>query len=465
MQLKMLEMVFVADEYALYLAKNGEQALQKAREIGPDLVLLDLMMPGMNGFEVCRQLRDDPALAEVPIIMITARSDRASFIKGLEMGADDLIAKPFDPMLLQARVKTIIRLNRYRRLLQERAKLQWVVEQTAEGYVSLDEAGLVVFANPRARSMLGLPAEDGGGSFPFLEVAKARFRLHPERFWEDWLNDEGKPARGYLVLPESEQSKALWLQTELLPIPPRSGERYFIRLADVTQQMAEHQLVGSFHDAISHKFQTPLAILDGTLETLADPRLPPSQREPLMESARENVSRLQGNIDGILGYLNAFEVGRESTPIGEIDAIFQASVADFDAIALSVDLDLSAVDEAAGIPLRRRELEQILRELIANAVKFHPEQKPQIEIGIKAESESLRIQCADNGLGVPQEALPNIWIPYFQIDRDFTGETPGVGVGLSLVAALVLNVGGRCRALPRTGKPGLLVQLEIPLLT
>lgn len=116
----------ITQGYHLVFANNGLDALAKAAKFSPDLILLDLMMPDMDGFEVCRRLRADALLAEMPIILITALDDRNSRLQGLEVGADDFISKPFDRVELRARVRTITRLNRYRRLLQERAQRQQI---------------------------------------------------------------------------------------------------------------------------------------------------------------------------------------------------------------------------------------------------------------------------------------------------------------------------------------------------
>ena len=78
------------------MAENGWQAIQKAKALLPDVILLDVMMPGMTGFEVCRRIRNDPQIAEIPIIVLTALDDRESFLNALKAGADDFISKPFD---------------------------------------------------------------------------------------------------------------------------------------------------------------------------------------------------------------------------------------------------------------------------------------------------------------------------------------------------------------------------------
>jgi signal transduction histidine kinase len=116
-------------EYQIELAEDGFHALQILQRLQPDLILLDVMMPGMDGFEVCRRIRSAPQLAEVPIIILTALDDRASLLQGIESGADDFLIKPIDRYELTARVRTSTRLNRYRTLKEQRENLREMTER------------------------------------------------------------------------------------------------------------------------------------------------------------------------------------------------------------------------------------------------------------------------------------------------------------------------------------------------
>jgi len=118
------------EQYDLQIAKDGIQALHMLEELQPDLILLDVMMPGMDGYEVCRRIRATPELAEVPIILLTALDDRASLVRGIEAGADDFLSKPADRRELTARVRTITRLNRYRTLVEQRENIRHMAEHT-----------------------------------------------------------------------------------------------------------------------------------------------------------------------------------------------------------------------------------------------------------------------------------------------------------------------------------------------
>jgi len=121
-----------AEGYELHQAGDGPEALERAATVKPDVILLDVMMPGMDGFEVCRRLRAAQDLAEVPVLMVTALEDRGSRLKGIEAGADDFISKPFDRPELRARVRTITRLSRYRKLRDEHARLETALTELRE---------------------------------------------------------------------------------------------------------------------------------------------------------------------------------------------------------------------------------------------------------------------------------------------------------------------------------------------
>ena len=108
---KLLEAKLASEYYDVISAKDGFEALKQAKECKPDLILLDVMMPGMDGFEVCRKLKEDADLSHIPVVMVTALSDKPDRLKGLESGADDFLTKPINDMALFARVKSLVRIK------------------------------------------------------------------------------------------------------------------------------------------------------------------------------------------------------------------------------------------------------------------------------------------------------------------------------------------------------------------
>jgi len=109
--LKLIRVNLERDGYEVETAADGKTALELAGRLRPDLVLLDVMLPGLDGISVCRTLRNEPATRNIPIIMLSARGEEVDRVLGLEMGADDYITKPFSPRELLARIKARLRRN------------------------------------------------------------------------------------------------------------------------------------------------------------------------------------------------------------------------------------------------------------------------------------------------------------------------------------------------------------------
>jgi DNA-binding response OmpR family regulator len=117
---RLLEALLTPRGHTVLEAASGEEALSRLEKEHPDLVLLDILMPGIDGYEVCRRIREDPSTAHLPVIMVTA-SEASQKIKGLEAGADDFVAKPFDKAELLARVGSLLRVKRYHDIIQRQA--------------------------------------------------------------------------------------------------------------------------------------------------------------------------------------------------------------------------------------------------------------------------------------------------------------------------------------------------------
>lgn len=108
-----IKSILASENYELHFAENGVEALSMVAGIAPDIILLDVMMPGLSGFDVCKKIRSMPGLTEVPIVLVTALDDRKSRMAGMKAGADDFVTKPFDNHELRLRVQNMTRLNRY----------------------------------------------------------------------------------------------------------------------------------------------------------------------------------------------------------------------------------------------------------------------------------------------------------------------------------------------------------------
>ena len=463
-----LEGLLTVQGHNLAFAQNGAEALSKAAEITPDLILLDVMMPDMDGFEVCQHLRADPLLAEVPIIMVTALDDRESRLEGIKNGADDFITKPFDSAELQLRVQTVIRLNRYRRLLMERNKFEWVVEQADEGYLMLDEHDRILYTNPQARVFLGLSTNDRG-VLPkhFLEVIKSQYNCEPEAAWQVWPEQPPVSSPRYLVRPESNSATSFWLQVDLIEMASGSDEQYLVRLQNITDYVMAHKIMWTFHDQVSHKLRTPLAKLAGSLSLLKENNstFTDENKGFILDTATSSVARLQNEISSIFQYMNTVNTIKPEqsySSLANIPPLISEIETNLELTALQFCCDGLENLEQLFVSVSQPALEIILWELVRNAKKFHPQEAATVSVALSAAENGVLLKVGDDGLTLSPEQLAKLWTPYYQAEKFFSGQMPGMGLGLSTVASLAWGAGGSCRAYNQDNGPGIVVEILLP---
>jgi two-component system cell cycle response regulator len=409
--------------------------------------------------------------------------DRDARLRGIEAGADDFVSKPFDRVELRARVRTTARLNRYRRLLAERTRFEWAIGQAEDGYVIVDEADQVVYANPQARVYLGLVGQEAfepeTGLLPyvigeghrwlgseFLAVARKQYHCEPQEAWKAWPHESASERQAplFLVRPEEPTANAFWLRVDVLDLPP--GQERLVRLSDVTGEVAMQRDRRSFHDVVRHKLRTPLTSMVGSLEmvTRLGSELPAEDLRELAAAALKGTRRLRETVEDMLTYLDARTLAATEGPFAfsqleEIVASIGSSLG-IGPVTVSCPEELGQVRTV----LSTRAVELALWEILENALKFHPQRAPTVEVSAQwVEGRGVILRIKDDGITLSPEHLGHIWAPYYQGEKYFTGQAEGTGLGLSTVAALVWEVGGTCRAYPRHDKPGLVLELVLPV--
>jgi two-component system cell cycle response regulator len=467
---KTLESLLIGRGYQLIFASEGQEAYTQALTHMPDLILLDVMMPVMDGYEVCRRLRANPAVAEVPVLMITALDDMASRLQGLEAGADDFITKPFNRSELRTRVQTIVRLNRYRRLFERNAQLNWVIESAEDGYIHLDPNDQINYTNPQARLYLNVEGQaDAPVTTNFLALVRQQYQCVPEEAWQNWplLPENHTANQRYLVQPETAESSAFWLEVSVLNLPGQIDARQgcLVRLRNVTVAITNQMDMRNFYSAVSHKLRTPLIYVINGLELLAEfseevvhPRF-----AQLLEITLQGGRQLHRSVNDVLDYGQVGALIRQGdnfnlSQLPGMVARIQQSLAIDD---LTLHLPEALHRGKVGLPPRGMEI--LLWELLENARKFHPAQTPHIDIRVSPITPgNLLFQFSDNGGHLTAEQLANAWMPYFQGEKNFTGQVPGMGLGLSTVASLVWSVGGKVRLYNQSQGAGIVVELTLP---
>lgn len=138
--LRLMSAILENYDYVFETARNGVEALEKTKEFNPDLIFLDVMMPEMNGYEACRRLKENPATQYIPVVMLTALTDRESRIKGLESGANDFLTKPIDSIEVMVRTKNLLRVKEFEDFLKQyneilKAEVREKTAQLRESYI------------------------------------------------------------------------------------------------------------------------------------------------------------------------------------------------------------------------------------------------------------------------------------------------------------------------------------------
>ncbi|MCA1855124.1 diguanylate cyclase [Massilia oculi] len=142
--------------YRTFVAISGERALDLAQRVQPDLILLDVVLPGLDGLQTCRRLKDNPATADIPVIFVSACSDTGDIVAGFDAGAADYIAKPLRPLEVCARVRAQLKARSASRSdTQQARRLSMIVEGMDEGLLLLGPDGRIQYANPAAERCLG----------------------------------------------------------------------------------------------------------------------------------------------------------------------------------------------------------------------------------------------------------------------------------------------------------------------
>ncbi len=456
-----LEALLQGTGFTPHFSETAEDGLQKALELLPAVIVLDIDVPKLNSYETCRRLRSNRSLEGIPLVMLCDREQRDTRAAGLNAGADDFLDKPFDGLDLMARLRSLARLNSRSYLVADLTRFSWMVEHAHEGYLMLDKSGMIHYANESALNLLNMPEDYFG--LPFVNVVERRYLPEPIETWQNWL---AEPDSCFIVQPESPTARAVWVVLEALETTLGTGPFRIVRLRDVTERMSIYQDMRKFHTVISHKLRTPMAMLMTSISIMKSQleSLSPDELKKMLATTIKGTDRLAGEVRSILTYIDAplaLNVGKPVL-LEELPTLVETlqTTLNMDGVSLSLPDNLRPLSLA----MTPDALEMILLELLENARKFHPTHEPKVEISVAQVDEGyIFMRIADNGTTLSTEQLQWAWLPYFQGEKDFTGELPGLGLGFPMVATLVWKAGGAITLRNRSDGPGIIVDLKIPL--
>lgn len=502
----------LAETYRVLVAEDGPQALETVRGHAADLVLLDIHMPGMSGFDVCRRLKADPATKAIPVIFLTAFGSSENEEAGLALGAVDYVNKATPPALLRARVSAHIALYRAQSAIARHAReLERQVEEKTqelrlsheaelgqaqktvflmaelEALISLAPVGIArvrqrrfVKVNDAFNRMLGYRGED-------LLGQGTRVIYRSDEQYEALGRDAGETMRRRESLHfetelQTSTGGSLWVMAGISSASPLNDESdVLLIIQDISaHRTLEAQLAlaaeraralshakSEFLSAIGHGLRTPLNGILGMAQLLL------AETEDPQRGYARSIRESGENLLAILNRIIAF-TSLDARPLA--DALEPANL--FMLIALRADsyqgkaqmkgLAFSmAIGEALQVDCRvdARSIDALLAALLDNAVAFTDAGEIALAADLETERDgqaSLACSIRDTGIGMKAETLDKLFTPFFQEKNPGRSHPGGLGLGLALARKLVDRLGGTLAVSSRPGQ-GSTVSFRLPV--
>jgi|GEM_PF-820659 len=483
--------------YTVLEAEDGERGLEALAGTPADLVLLDIMMPGIDGYEVCRRIRADAALQQTKVLMLTAKAATTDLVKGFEAGADDYVTKPFEIDELLTRVRNLVELKRaedeLRRinadleaeverrsaeLARSEARYRTIFNAVPISIMLLDAEGRVeavntwhedqpLFTTLYQPPLVGRPFAEhpGAGTLGIADaleplLAGTAFSRHAQpptgRSEGDYavVRVRGVPIKG----ADGTVQGALALHEDL------TEER---RLQEQVLDAQKLASIATLAQGVAHNFNNLLFVVSGSLEILRMALSDEKWQKPLQQ-ARTALSRMAG----LTRQLAVFSRPGEETPrplqmphlLKDVTDSFRPKLPAGIRLDLEVPQDLPPV---AGCP---GELYQAFHSLVQNAIEALPE-GGDIRVSARLEQRALPSpdglgqverpcivsEVADDGIGMDEETQHRAFEPFFT-----SKQTVGVGLGLSAAHGIVHSRGGLIDIESEPGK-GARVSVVLPV--
>ncbi|HEX6707319.1 MAG TPA: hybrid sensor histidine kinase/response regulator [Albitalea sp.] len=427
-----LRYLMESNGYRTRLAGNGRQALQAMRERKPGLVLSDVVMPEMDGYQLCRTIKSDPLLRETPVILVTSLTDPKDIVSGLECGADNFVRKPYADDYLLKRIQHVL-----------------INQELRRNDVNRMELGIMVYL---------------GGQKHFINAERQQIL--------DLLISTYEQA---VSVNEELQARELQINELNAHLARRATELEQIN-AEIARKNLELQrasgMKSEFVANMSHELRTPLNAIMGFSEMLKDGLLGelPDRQRNASGAIFDSGMHLLALINDILD-LSRIEAGKMELELEKVDVedllSNSAMMLKGRASAHQIRLHVEA-KPAEPVNIDRRKARQIIYNLLSNAVKFtpdngtvalharrtavaHAEGMQRVVEPRPAEHGYLELGIIDTGIGIAAEDMGRLFQPFSQLDSGLARKYEGSGLGLALVKQLVELHGGGLAVRSRVG--------------
>ena len=448
--LQLLQTVLATEGYNIISAEHGAQALVLAYNNRPDVILLDVMMPDLDGFEVCRRLRADETLRHVPILLLTALDDRESKLQGLEAGADDFLSKPFDSVELRTRLRTITRLNRFRQLFEERARFETAVAYSPDAIVLADDAGRVSLVNAALKNLLTDSAAEDRALLAFDYFAPADAEKLKAQLAA--LTEVGHRIGPVQTELQHARRRGTWVEITVGRLPGPAGGALEFNIRDITEkrqleaQLLRAQrieLLGQIAGSIVHDVNNILTAISGNAMLVEGSE--PERVPVYLDNIQKSVQRGGSLLRQILMFARGAD--QELAPTSTSLLVFETSQLVSEILGKRIKVSIDAPTDLPDIMADSNQLHQVLMNFCVNARDAMPDggtlhlatRRAQLTpaqanaIGPDGRAgDFVTLSVRDSGTGMPPEVCARLFDPFF------TTKPPDRGTGLGLATVLRL---------------------------
>lgn len=443
----------LGDQYAVEAVADGAAALTVARRNPPDLVLADVMMPGLDGFSLLEQLRADPATSSVPVILLSARAGEESRIQGIETGADDYMVKPFNARELLARVGAQLQMARLR--LKANLSLR---ESEARLRAFLAASSNVIYRmSPDWSEIYHLDGRN------FIADTKEPLRDwmqeyiptddHPQLLW---AIDEAIRTKTTFELEHRVcrvDSTLGWASSRAIPMLDSNGAivEWFGAATDITlRKEAEKKLVDAdrrkdeFLAMLAHELRNPLAPIGAAAELLQRAKFDEDRVRSTSAVIGRQVRHMTGLIDDLLdvsrvtrGLIELVEAALD------IQDVVNEAVEQVGPLIRSrgQELTVRLAPQSALVKGDKKRLVQVLVNILNNAAKYTAE-GGHLALRTSVHDKEVSIEVTDDGIGMTLGTASRAFDLFTQAERSSDRSAGGLGLGLALVKSLVELHGG-----------------------
>lgn len=440
-------------------ASRGSDALEKVKKCKPDVVLLDVKLPDIGGFEVCRLIKSNPSTSSIPVIHISATYlDEESKVIGLEMGADSYLTHPVEPTVLVATIRAMLRIRQAEANF-EQAAMQWktTFDSLKDGICLIDNNGRIIKCNKAAEVIFGIPGEELlNGSLCDIDMNFCKYdndfftNILNEKNWGD-IEEIYYKRKYYLVSInpveiDGKYSGIVFQLTDITNIK-KSAEDLQKTLIELKRSNNELE---QFAYIVSHDLQEPLRMVysyTNLLEKKYKSKLDGDAGQ-YIGFITSGMQRMFDLIHDLLDYSRIIFTGKESQKV-DCNKVLENVL---ETLSISIEETQAEIscDQLPEVSGDRTQITRLFQNLVSNAIKFRSEAKPKIHIGADAGSNECTFYVNDNGIGIESEYFSRIFLMFQRLhERE---KYPGTGIGLAVSQRIVERHGGRIWVESEPGK-------------